>query len=149
MNVYIYALCDPESGAIQYIGQTKNIKKRLTTHLQCNDANERKNRWIASLLVRWQEPDIVVLSECDEKDADNKETEWIVRLRASGVGLLNTETIRRTTSFSSFRVIDGEWRDEDPDAYMARNWLVLGLEGKKVPNLEYALRQTIKCDGGE
>ena len=79
---YIYALKDPISGVIRYIGNTKNPKGRYRQHLK--DAEKRsktlKQNWIRSLSEKNMQPtmDIIEKIENDE-EARNREEFYVLQ----------------------------------------------------------------------
>lgn len=83
---YIYALTDPAMTEVKYIGRTKNPAKRLKDH--CS----RKNSWA---LWQWiaankpAKPQMIVLEECSEENAEEREHFWIEVYKATGANLLN------------------------------------------------------------
>jgi GIY-YIG catalytic domain len=85
---YIYALIDPRTDEIRYIGKANDPKKRLVSHLR--DANRRRTpvySWILSLRKLNLVPEIRVLRlTTDWKTAEREE---ITKARATGIRLLN------------------------------------------------------------
>ncbi len=90
-KVYIYGLVDPRTEQIRYVGQTKDIKRRLRNHL--NDAKRgvksHKHSWIRKLLVEKVKPKITVIEKCNSRNADEREEYWIVYYRETEAGLTN------------------------------------------------------------
>lgn len=89
--VYIYALTDPRTDSIRYVGKTVELKERLLAHI--NDAKKgSKNwchRWIRTLLAEGFEPKQRVLqcvSECEWAEAERR---WIAHLSVNGAKLTN------------------------------------------------------------
>jgi hypothetical protein len=85
-SVVIYALVDPRSDCIRYIGQAKNAENRLLGHLN-DPARTRKNNWIRQLLKLGLKPIMEILEETSDPDRD--ECFWIASLRAAGANILN------------------------------------------------------------
>ncbi len=84
----IYALCEPGSELIRYVGQTRgDMRRRMSAHTSRanRDAKLPVHRWMASL----DGAPVVRLLEQDCPDPDAAEKRWIASLRASGVDLLN------------------------------------------------------------
>ena len=85
----IYALADPDSGALRYIGKANCPAARLATHLR--DAR-RLNRpvclWVRSILQAGKQPEMVVIREHVEAWED-AERQLIASARAGGHQLLN------------------------------------------------------------
>ncbi len=85
----IYALVDPRTGAIRYIGITSKIlKRRLSAHIAVAKAGEQTHRaaWIRNLLSQALTPAIVLLQETDDVA---REAYWIAEYRAMGADLTN------------------------------------------------------------
>lgn len=87
-TVIIYALCEPGTRTVRYIGQTDNIKRRFQDHLSVS----KKKRshlgcWIQSLGE--QKPNLVVLSEVAARDRDAEEIRFIKAARILGMRLTN------------------------------------------------------------
>lgn len=89
--VFIYGLVDPRTEQVRYIGQTKDIKRRLRNHL--NDAKRgvrsHKFSWIRKLITSGVKPKITVIEKCNGSIADEREQYWISYYREKEVGLTN------------------------------------------------------------
>jgi hypothetical protein len=61
--VFIYALLDPVSSQVRYIGKSINPKKRLNKHLHYakNNTKSHKDAWLNGLLKRGLQPFIKIL----------------------------------------------------------------------------------------
>ena len=82
----VYALLDPVTGIIAYIGQSKNISKRYSQHVK-SCANKALKSWICRLSNAGMSPDMIILEESDSPvDA---EKHWIDRAKAAGIVLFN------------------------------------------------------------
>lgn len=92
MVTRIYALTDPETGRIRYIGKTvKTLAQRLKNHMvqRKHENPTHKNNWLNSLHHRGLSPGIVLLEECDGDGAD--EERFHVRLaKMDGLQLTNS-----------------------------------------------------------
>lgn len=87
--IYIYALTDPFTGDIRYIGKSIRPKERLTNH--CNDSSKTwRTNWIQSVLSKGLRPELLILEELDD-DADwqTAERSWIAKGRECGWLLTN------------------------------------------------------------
>ncbi len=95
MTVYIYALCDPETGEIRYVGKTVNLQSRLYGHVcQKNRANHIAC-WIKSIRRRGMMPKMEELERIENSnDEDWQEVErfWIAYLRFLGCRLCNRDS---------------------------------------------------------
>jgi group I intron endonuclease len=92
----IYALADPDSKKIRYIGKSSSGMKRPNSHwANCslrNDHNPYKNRWILKLKKRGLKFLIFVLEEISSGDFEglkNAEVKWIKYGRDNGWPLTN------------------------------------------------------------
>jgi group I intron endonuclease len=88
----IYALKDPISDDIRYIGKTKNdLKKRLYEHCTIRNLKEKnhKNNWIKSLLKLNHRPVIILIEEVVDSDWQEREIYWIEFYKNIGNNLTN------------------------------------------------------------
>lgn len=88
--VDIYALCDPRTGEIRYIGKADNAAKRLKRHIM--HARRRKTpvySWFKSLADHGLKPTVVVLRKVPLCEWQQAERDEIAAARASGTRLLN------------------------------------------------------------
>lgn len=88
----IYALVDPRTNQIRYVGQTQNHPEvRLVGHLLKDDGNKRKRAWIDELRRLGEKPIVVVLEYASSFDeALEVESSWIRRGHRSEWPLLNS-----------------------------------------------------------
>lgn len=88
--VFIYALIDPFTCKIRYIGKTVRLKERLQN--QCNEKTKTyRSNWIQSILSKGKKPIQVVLQELsDSEDWQEAERKWIRIARKYGWNLVNT-----------------------------------------------------------
>jgi hypothetical protein len=91
---HIYALCDPESGEVRYIGKTKrSLLARLRQHVK-DSRNERHRShltfWIRSLLRAGQLPTVRLVSTVGEGSWQAAEIACIERYKEFGARLVNT-----------------------------------------------------------
>lgn len=88
---YIYALIDPITEEVRYVGKTINPATRLYDH--CNQSaagnNPHKMRWILGLRAQDMLPKMIVLEECLPDTWEEAEIRWIAHYRASGAPLTN------------------------------------------------------------
>lgn len=91
MTTYIYALQDPNTKAIRYIGKSDDPKARYHAHLALStvDVNRHKKRWIAQLKRNGQRPELVILEKVSSKEWQDRERWWIQHGRDSGWPLTN------------------------------------------------------------
>lgn len=97
MNVvFIYALIDPRTRLVRYVGQTRNGVQRAFHHHQPSVLKKlkssHKTRWIQTLppgptVLHYY--DVCVLEHSTVEELDEKERWWIAYGRASGWPLTN------------------------------------------------------------
>ncbi len=77
----IYALVDPRTSQIRYIGQTQNHPEvRLQAHIEKDDTNRYKRAWISELRRLGEKPTVVTLEYAPSiDDALEAERIWIRR----------------------------------------------------------------------
>ena len=89
---FIYALCEPDTLAVRYVGMSSRGLVRPAAHLHPSNTATvtAKNVWIRSLLRRGLEPVVQVLGEFDnEAVLGDAERGAIARLRQQGAQLTN------------------------------------------------------------
>lgn len=94
MRTYrVYALVDPRTGGIRYVGSTaKQLAHRLTDHISSKHGKAPRHRWIKELHGLGLRPEIRLLQEVEVEvrlHAHWEEQRWIQRLRDDGHNLLN------------------------------------------------------------
>lgn len=92
----VYALRDPRTGIIRYVGRSVTPQQRYKMHINTarrgtgRRANKKLLEWINSLFDELLEPEFVILEMCSsEEELNAREIVWIRRLRELGVPLLN------------------------------------------------------------
>jgi GIY-YIG catalytic domain len=82
----IYALCEPETGEVRYIGKTRNLRKRQLQHLRPSSLERRSRRssWLKNLLARGLQPMVCILQEVPVEQEDELERWWIAVYRPNG-----------------------------------------------------------------
>ncbi len=88
--VYIYALIDPRTKLVRYVGQTSNLKERYYQH--CSSTTLRKTYvgcWLKSLWRLEIKPILEVLSVETEETWKQGEKFWIAYFRRLGCSLTN------------------------------------------------------------
>lgn len=90
--VFIYALKDPTTGLIRYIGKTVNPAKRFTAHLTEARQNKEHNyriHWLRSLLENGLHPEFEMLAQVPDAEWKKWEVEYIAAFRLLGFDLVN------------------------------------------------------------
>lgn len=88
-SALIYALADPDTLLIRYIGQTSSPGRRKWVHASAsNNRSDRKLcAWVRGLLANGRKPLMVELETTGEPDT--REQHWIAEITAHGADLLN------------------------------------------------------------
>lgn len=86
---YIYALADPRTSEVRYVGATNNPRRRYTDHLNENNRKEvYKHRWISGLRGIGMRPRMLILEEGKGSRVE-PERWWIDYFRKQGARLTN------------------------------------------------------------
>jgi hypothetical protein len=122
--IYIYALRDPITNLIRYIGKTKDFKKRLQSHISGArnlEKSHRCARWIREIVAQGAKPTMVVLhSMPDDGDWQAAEKKHIAEYLALGHQLTNT-TIGGN-GFRDISIESGNARRANISASLSRAW---------------------------
>jgi len=91
-HTFIYALIDPESREVHYIGKADDMKARLRNHLHKSalEIRCRRTSWIKGLLKQGKKPLMVMLEEVGQEHWKQRECYWIAFYRGIGAHLMNT-----------------------------------------------------------
>jgi len=93
MKYYIYTLSDPILKEVKYIGKTKNLKDRLSRHMQPSNLKRLwnpKNKWLKYLKNNNLMPIMEFLDQGDEDNIDDLEIYWISQFKQWGFNLKNS-----------------------------------------------------------
>lgn len=87
----LYALCDPETDEVRYIGQTVRPSMRLFEHIAPQNliAKTHKNHWIKKLLREGKRPSMIILKWVPLSEIDAAEVAMIKEYRQKGARLTN------------------------------------------------------------
>lgn len=97
-EVAIYALVDPRTNTILYVGQTIDLKRRIGQHLNA------RREWVAELAASALQPRIDVLETCSRDDANGVEAKWI--LACANPRLENAKPVDGDTLAQVKRLVD-------------------------------------------
>lgn len=88
---YLYALRDPVTRVVRYVGITRDPAQRLGAHLNrfALKRPSHKNHWLRGLVARGMAPLLTILAETDEHAAPALEIATIAAYRAAGYNLTN------------------------------------------------------------
>lgn len=95
MKIFIYALCDPITFEVRYIGKTDNPYRRYCQHISKRHLNRKRKRqtykicWIKSLIAKSLLPVQQILEICNEDNWEEKEKDWIKFYKQIGCNLTN------------------------------------------------------------
>jgi predicted GIY-YIG superfamily endonuclease len=100
MLYFIYALVDPRTDAVAYVGLTNNPNARLQDHLNNFVTNRKKGNWVRQLRDEHLEPQMKILEVVDTREAAiEREKHWINHYISMGASLANIEhTLQRRNS---------------------------------------------------
>ena len=87
---YVYALVDPETGAVRYIGRSNKPQVRYNHHMT-GMYSRQKRKWIDDLATRGLRPTLTILEECEAAQVEERETYWLYHYIDDGAHLLNSE----------------------------------------------------------
>lgn len=88
----IYALIDPNTKEIRYIGQTNNIRKRLSQHYTPSEFknNTHKVNWLKSLVKNNKKAEYSILeNNISNSNINEAEIFWIAYFKFIGANLVN------------------------------------------------------------
>lgn len=86
---FVYALRDPRTHAIHYVGITMRIKQRYAAHLRPSGTTA-KDKWIQELQAAGAFPQMELLEEGQGGDGGRAaEARWILKMRRAGAPLTN------------------------------------------------------------
>jgi len=90
--ITIYALTDPRTAVVRYVGQSRDPARRLVQHIRTHSGGSWRNpwvRWLGDLRALRLRPILLVLETCDDPAATAAEQRWIAHYRQAGADLLN------------------------------------------------------------
>ena len=84
---YIYALGDPDTGEIRYVGASTNPERRIVTHYACGSLE--KKRYFDNLKKAEKRPVLHIVEKCHTSIRWEREGYWIQHYIKNGNRLLN------------------------------------------------------------
>lgn len=89
-TTFIYALKDPKTNEIRYIGKANNPYKRYQNHInKCRDKNTHKRNWINKLKDENLKPILEILEEVPVNNWSDYEKKYIKKYINEGCNLVN------------------------------------------------------------
>jgi len=87
----IYALADPETDEVRYVGKADCVKERYASHLReaKTGKNSHKCNWIRQLFSKDLIPKLIVLEEVSQEDWKKAEIYYIEEFKKLGHRLTN------------------------------------------------------------
>lgn len=102
---YIYALIDPISGDVRYIGKTVSPRNRLSGHIsESKKSNHYRSKWINKLRLYGLLPIFKILKVCPLTDFVKYETEYIKLYKSDK--LTNSDETGQGTTNRNREIID-------------------------------------------
>lgn len=90
MIIYIYALVDPTTNEVRYVGKTKDLNVRMYQHCHptLKDKSDKAN-WVRQLIAAGQTPQMLILEECTSQTWRATEQKWITHYCAINQKMTN------------------------------------------------------------
>jgi len=86
---HIYALADPRTGEVRYVGVANDANVRLVRHVKGRNGSTHCARWIKQLVDESLLPEVTVLETCEGDEWIEAERRWIADYRKEGARLTN------------------------------------------------------------
>lgn len=96
-RVYVYALTDPASLSVRYIGVSETPETRLSLHISNAQSrlktgkNKILSKWVCTLLSNGLSPRMFILEETDRANSNSRERHYIGLYRAAGASIINQD----------------------------------------------------------
>lgn len=104
MIIYIYALLDPDTDEVRYVGKTKDLNKRMYSHCRIDPKpTTHKARWVNKLIAADKTPKMLVLEECSDETWEEAEIRWIAHYRSVNTNLTNISDGGKSARNAEFR----------------------------------------------
>jgi len=88
-TTFIYALSDPRTDAVRYIGKSNDPEYRYKLHIRKTADNTKKSKWVRSLLIAGVSPTLDVIDEVPNDEWSFWEQHWIQVFKGWGFDLVN------------------------------------------------------------
>jgi hypothetical protein len=117
--VLIYALCEPSTGEIRYIGKSTSGLRRPYEHTRPSkymEGHTHKNCWIRSLAAQGLRPKVLVVEVLPPDTSD----EFLSRVESAWIGFLRGQGTRLTNGTDGGDGVRGYHHTEVAKAHMAQ-----------------------------
>lgn len=131
MNTFIYALCEPGTRTIRYIGKSGNPRKRFFEHLDKSFRNRKpthRSNWIDKLKIQGQSPELLIL-----KEVPLSEWEWWEQCYIRNARMLGFDLVNATDGGEGMKNPSFETRKKISDAVSGDKHPLFGIEKEKHP----------------
>lgn len=107
-KISIYAMCEPDTEEVRYIGCTQDVKTRVQAHVMQALSRQKRGKhltpvaeWLLSLHQHSLLPVVLILEEVRPEKRWEVERKWINKYRAEGARLTNVFPEPKHTKWSS------------------------------------------------
>jgi hypothetical protein len=121
-TVTIYALCDPDTGLVRYVGKTIDLNARIRSHKYEAFSGKYKTRKAHWLKPIGGKPKIIILEVVEFEKWQEAEIRWIAFWRQSGANLTNYADGGQTSP------VEGKGHSEETKAKLRANALKKGIK---------------------
>lgn len=134
---FIYALCDPLTQEVRYIGKSMRPSSRYREHILMAEKGEVRTHvynWIRALIIRGLLPKLVIVERCEPCDSSEREKFWIRQYKKEGLRLCNC-----TEGGTGGSTRTGKTNSKEHVAAMRKGWRrakELGLIAHRAYSLE-------------
>lgn len=81
--ITIYALVDPRTNDVRYVGKTVEPERRHRRHCE-RPGNDGLRHWVWKLAGKGLAPTMVILGRCEDQEWEAAERAWIACFRLNG-----------------------------------------------------------------
>lgn len=134
-TTFIYALCEPGTRTVRYIGKTVDIKRRLREHLKRSvKLSTHLGCWLQRVVRAGQTPNLIVLSKVSGRAWKAEERLYIANARMLGMDLVNlSDGGEGVTQTPEIRKKIGDSNRGKPCSLEQREQISKTLTGRKLP----------------